>query len=358
MLPTIRRVNSRQFGYTEVYPSMQEFSVPMSDHPFVQDDRALDSTYRRAVPAWLSSLGLHMLLVMVLAITIKAVPRGVAQQPDRTTGIVLKHQTKTGEYYEGEKENVQAASQSRNAKADAATVVAALPGKNDAPQDPSEFLPDANLGVGPPASKLGGGKVGLDGPDPGVRDVEGGKARTGVFGLTGEGYKFVYVFDASASMNSHQGRPLAAAKRELVGSLQSLGKLHQFQIIFYNELQTIFNPTGVKGRLFFATDDNKKAAESFVQSVEAKLSTDHLPALLTAVNMGPDVIFFLTDGEEPSLSPFELSHIERRNDGRAVIHVIQFGSSRPSRESWLKKLARQNGGKHTTFNLNRLSPRE
>ena len=49
---------------------------------------------------------------------------------------------------------------------------------------------------------------------------------------------------------------------------------------------------GIPGKLFFATDDNKKAAERFVNSVEARLSTDHLPALFTAVDMGADVIFF------------------------------------------------------------------
>ena len=52
---------------------------------------------------------LHLALFSLLGITVKIVPRGVAQEPDRTTGIVLKHIDLTGEYYEGEQENVEAA---------------------------------------------------------------------------------------------------------------------------------------------------------------------------------------------------------------------------------------------------------
>ena len=63
----------------------------------------------------------------------------------------------------------------------------------------------------------------------------GGTTSTGVFGVEGEGSKFVYVFDRSGSMQGFQGRPLAAAKRELITSLESLESVHQFQVIFYNE---------------------------------------------------------------------------------------------------------------------------
>jgi Ca-activated chloride channel family protein len=119
----------------------------------------------------------------------------------------------------------------------------------------------------------------------------------------------------------------------------------------------MFNP-GIPGKLFFATDDNKKAAERFVNSVEARLSTDHLPALLMAVGMGADVIFFLTDGEDPSLSSVELDQIARRNAGRSAIHVIQFGTSSPSQDNWLMRLARQNDGQYKFFDIHRLSPRE
>ena len=78
-----------------------------------------------------------------------------------------------------------------------------------------------------------------------VAPPEGGKARTSLFGVVGEGYKFVYVLDRSGSMD---GKPLRAVKEELIRSLSTLGSVHQFQIIFYNHQPTLLNPTGVSGR--------------------------------------------------------------------------------------------------------------
>ena len=83
-----------------------------------------------------------------------------------------------------------------------------------------------------------------------------------MFGVSGEGHKFVYVFDRSGSMDGHGGAPLAAAKAELISSLKDLGQVHQFQIIFYNEQPRIFSPTGVLGRLVFGTEQNKNLARS------------------------------------------------------------------------------------------------
>ena len=51
---------------------------------------------------------------------------------------------------------------------------------------------------------------------------DGNYARTSIFGAEGTGNKLVYVFDRSASTDGYQGRPLAAAKRELIASLDDL----------------------------------------------------------------------------------------------------------------------------------------
>ena len=327
----------------------------MSNIRFPEENQSIGTTYKRVLPAWLSSLVLHAVLLMILVMTIRSIPRGVVEEPDRMTGIVLKHTTNSGEYYEGEDSDSPAATES--ASSSVAALDAALPGVGDSPLNASQFLPKQITGAGLPSGEIpGGGKQGLDGKGLGERNLEGGKARTGVFGLTGEGYKFVYVFDISDSMNAYDGRPLAAAKRELSDSLEGFGKLHQFQIIFYNEYEKIFQPSSL-GRLFFATEENKREAEKFIRSVTANGTTNHLKPLLTAAEMGPDVIFFLTDGETPQLSADDLRRIERRNGGRATINVIQFGNTPSAGDSWLKRLARQNRGAYTFFNLRRLSPR-
>src|SRR5687768_8086648 len=66
-------------------------------------------------------------------------------------------------------------------------------------------------------------------------------AQTQVFGIKAKGTRFVYVFDRSGSMSDYEGRPLAAAKRELIASLHMLKAVNQFQIIFFNENARIMN---------------------------------------------------------------------------------------------------------------------
>ena len=88
-------------------------------------------------------------------------------------------------------------------------------------------------------------------------------ARAGMFGLSGEGYKFVYVFDRSGSMGGDGSASLKAVKAELRASLKSLDTVHQFQIVFYNHRPVVFNPGGTPGKLVFGTEQNKAAVERF-----------------------------------------------------------------------------------------------
>ncbi len=216
-----------------------------------------------------------------------------------------------------------------------------------------------------PASGAEMGSGGLDSGLPSAQELtsqpppsnrlRGGFARTGVFGIEGEGHKFVYVFDRSGSMDGYGGAPLVAAKAELVKSLQNLGQTHQFQIIFYNEQPRIFNPSGSPGRLVFGTEQNKNLARRFVGSITASGATRHVEALEMALRMGPDVIFFLTDADEPQMTPRELAHIAQMNRGTSI-NAIEFGTdSRPNRDSFLARLARQNGGQHVYIDVSRLS---
>ena len=74
-----------------------------------------------------------------------------------------------------------------------------------------------------------------------------GYATTKIFGIEARGTKFVYVFDRSASMSDHGGKPLRAAKAELLASLNNLDEHNQFYIIFYNEEPRMFKPARRKG---------------------------------------------------------------------------------------------------------------
>jgi hypothetical protein len=186
------------------------------------------------------------------------------------------------------------------------------------------------------------------------RALAKGAAQTGVFGLSGVGYKFVYVFDRSGSMDGHGGAPLAAAKSELIHSLERLEKVHQFQIIFYNEHPRVFTLSGNDGRLAFGTEQNKRLADRFVNGITADGATQHEEAIMLALGMNPDVIFFLTDADEPSLSAKQLAHIARRNNGTSI-NTVEFGyGPRAESENFLVRLARQNGGQHMYVDISEL----
>lgn len=302
---------------------------------------------RPKVPPWVISIALHSVLMVVLALTFRAIPkRGAAEESSRMTGIVLKHYTPQGEYYETQEDSVEVISVSAGGSHLGAVPLDDVPVVSGIGPPPPDFAGSTVLGPGELGSSL---KMTQGTVEPQRRT--GGKIRTSVYGLEGEGHKFVYVFDRSESM---VGTPLEAAKAELIESLGHLDKVHQFQIIFYNHVPSFFNPK----RLSFGNPANKKEAQRFVAGMTAAGGTKHFPALIQAIHLHPDVIFLLTDGrrgDNPTGS--ELMWIRNRNKG-AQIHVIQFVEGEVStRGNSLVALAKQNGGKHIYVNTLNLKPK-
>ena len=319
---------------------------------------------RRGIPAWLLSLLLHLCVLTVLGLVLKDVPRGTSQGDELARGgeIVLARAGPITTLYFSDGDGAAASGAVSRAAADAASG-----------GSPSETFPDAPElpGGGPQLPRSGGiesalpGDIGPGGTDSlgsGLRPGGGGsrgtgiggKAQTQVFGVRGEGSRFVYVFDRSSSMAGFQGRPLAAAKRELIASLEHLDKVHQFQIIFYNQEPQVMRLGGAQTGMVFASDEGKKMATSFLSGIIASGGTQHMHALELALGMRPDVIFFLTDADEPKLLPDELAKIRRLNHG-ASINAIEFGAGAPAgATNFLKQLARENGGNYGYVDVTRL----
>lgn len=202
----------------------------------------------------------------------------------------------------------------------------------------------------PDLSGLGGSFAG-DARSPGQSSVS-------LFGLNAQGGKFVYVFDRSGSTGGRDHTALGAIKAELNASVDTLDSVQQFQLIFYNETPTIFNPSGQPGHLAFATDGNKRRAHRFIDILTAAGGTAHLDALKMAIRLQPSVIFWLTDAGEPQLQPAEVAEIRRWAAG-ITIHVVEFGSGPASAEdNFLKQVARQNNGQYVYVDLLRLAASE
>lgn len=297
------------------------------------------------VPAWLVSLLLHMLAVVLL---------GYRHAPPQK-GTAAVRQTQLLASVEGPLRETQPFDDGdETASAPAVQVAAHGPSSlaevfDTPPLQPGEALPSTEAAVGPGGAPLGAatGAAGMTQGGPGRLGNVGSKARTSVYGIVGEGETFVYVFDRSGSMGGGGDSPLAAAKAQLLASLENLGQTHRFQIIFYNQDPTIMNIPPAGGSLVFATDQNKLLARRFVESIDATGGTEHESALSLALKLRPDVIFFLTDADEPVMTPVQLARIAQRNGGRTSIHTIEFGVGPPARrDNFLRRLAQENAGQY------------
>jgi len=318
---------------------------------------------RYALPAWLGSVVAHLLLVLLLASVLRYSPPGAAREALRTVGLALKHADDQRDYFTDEddaRENTASAVDAPQ-NANNSPVAAPQPGlaglADGPPSDPTALLPAIARPAAPtigPGAPAGGGMAGAAGLTAGPapsRSVTKGRTRTGVFGVTGEGYKFVYVFDRSGSMGGSGQSSLAAAKIELLASIDRLEPQHQFQIIFYNDQPAVLNIIG-RGRLVFATDQNKALARKFIAGITADGSTDHEEPLLLALRLQPDVIFFLTDADEPALTPAQLDKARRLNGGNTSVNTIEFGIGPNLRsDNFLMQLARENGGQHVYVDM-------
>ena len=193
-----------------------------------------------------------------------------------------------------------------------------------------------------PANEHPGGKMLLGSP--------GEKAQVSLFGVKAEGSKFVYVLDRSGSTD---GKLLDAAKAEIIASIEKIDDVHQFQLIVYNERPTVFNPAGSGGQLAFGTEANRAEVRKFLSTISGDGGTDHAAALSTAIRMHPDVIFLLSDGDEPKLTARELERIDRIGAG-IIINTIQFGEGRKLEHGFMEKLARQSGGQYAFVDTTKL----
>jgi len=306
-------------------------------------ERPQQPLWQPTVPSWLISLVLHFALVMVLSLTPWLSRReSPAGERIAEVGIVLKRQQGGEDYYQGKQD-------AQRGDSNAATVatVGSLAELFSArpPSDPTTDLPPLLGpigGAGRPGGAVGSAIGKTNGPR-GRGGGLGGKFRTQVFGVEGEGYKLVYVFDRSESMSWHNA--LAVAKEQLLASLQSLEKTHQFQIVFFNEEPSIPPIGRTPGQLLFATDQNKALARKFVRSIIPAGNTDRRKALSLALKLQPDVVFFLTDADDP-MWPEQLETIRRLSNGISI-NAIEFGSGPPPRkENFLVRLARETGGKY------------
>jgi hypothetical protein len=301
-------------------------------------------------PAWLLSCALHVGVVVFALAAIHHSPGSSAAGVDEG-GIELELKSGGDGFRESESRVTQAVyAVSQQPMPPALLVAEPVTPPSPTPQSLPSTSP-SSTSSGRPATGAGT-NTGKPAAGSSYGPGSGSKASVRVFGVQGTGTKFVYVFDRSGSM---EGAPLAAAKQQLIESINSLEAIHQFQIIFFNHQIRTFDATGGGHRVAFATDRSKQLAANFIGGITADGGTDRLAALRAAVAMQPDVIFFLTDDDDP-MPESELAEVEQLNKrASATICTIQFGEG-PAQKSdnFLVQLARTTGGQYGYVDTMRL----
>jgi hypothetical protein len=315
---------------------------------------------QKTTPPLLMSLVLHVILLLVIGVFWNKIPKGTGEIEDRPVGIALVHRMPDRTRYVDSAEIPEAEPESESAATNPSSSASDPPADVPPPLDLAGILESIES---PPLPKSGSGLIGETqlGSDafadrsPGGSTSDAATTTTTVFGVSGSGSRFVYVFDRSDSMNGYGGIPLRQAKSELIRSLQTLTERQEFQIVFYNDKPTPFRLGGLPVQMVRAEPGYIQHAQSYVRSIAAFGGTSHEDALRMALRMGPDVIFFLTDARIPRLSAKQLREIKNRADSvGATIHAIEFGAEAvPPTSSFLRDLAAMNRGQYRYIDARR-----
>jgi hypothetical protein len=173
---------------------------------------------------------------------------------------------------------------------------------------------------------------------------------TSLFGVPGQGSRFVYVIDRSASMGDDD--KLACARRELAASLAALSAADAFEVIVYNQEARSLQGDGER-HLVPANSRECMKVHARMQSVTAEGASGHGNALRAALRLCPDTLFLVTDGALPPLTDDELRRILDANVSHCRICCIQLvaevqgrAPSANDEQGWMAKLAAASGGSY------------
>ena len=167
------------------------------------------------------------------------------------------------------------------------------------------------------------------------------------FGLNPQSKRIVYVVDSSKSMNfPHESvgkTRLGRVKLELAKAIYSMDEHQEFFVIFFSDFAI---PMPAR-KLQPATPEAKKKFLSWVAKVPGVGTTEPLEALLIALRLQPDTIYFLTDGQfNPTIvKAFNKVAARTKRNQNVIVNGICLGNREG--ESLIRELVEQNSGSYT-----------
>jgi hypothetical protein len=183
-------------------------------------------------------------------------------------------------------------------------------------------LEGRSIGDGSGSAHAGGGGAGSGGAE--------------FFGIGGKGGSFVYVVDLSGSMN--ENGKWERARAELLRSIEHLSQEQRYNIIFYNDgwfPMVVDEPVRATVRQFDRT-------QRWVNRFWPTGGTYPLQALLQALALDPDAIYFLSDGRFDPAVVEALSVQNPASSGQIPIHTIAFVNTETI--GIMRMIAKNSGG--------------
>ncbi|MCC9656936.1 hypothetical protein [Rhodopirellula halodulae] len=167
-------------------------------------------------------------------------------------------------------------------------------------------------------------------------------------GVEGGGNHFVYLVDSSGSM----GDAFKSARTALLQSIDMLGEKQRFYVVFFDAECDYMTLSGAEpeSRSVYATAQNKQSIRNWAMRVSMDRGKAPYEPLRFALELKPDVIFLLSDGEFPQGIEDLLNEENRvtnlfgESNPISIIHTISYHSREG--ESRMRRIAEKNFGQY------------
>lgn len=294
--------------------------------------RSLDSDWLRDANSFLLSAIIHLVALVLLALLMMQSDRGwsglnlMAQMADGTDG------PQGGiDSFDDSLGSFQVETEDAAAAAGPVTLFdnsSAMVSSTSAIESPLDALSTGGLEGTSIGDGAGGSLAGGSGDGSGGAEF---------FGIGGKGGTFVYVVDMSGSMNE-EGK-WERARAELLRSIEHLTENQRYYVIFYND--GWYPMAGDKP--IDSTAKNIDRTRRWVNRLWPGGGTFPLEALLFALKLQPDAVYFLSDGRfDPAV--IEALRVQNPSStGQIPIHTVAFVNQETI--PIMKQIADQSGGK-------------
>lgn len=168
-------------------------------------------------------------------------------------------------------------------------------------------------------------------------------------GVEGGGNHFVYLVDSSGSM----GDGFQSARAALLSSIDLLTPEQRFYVVFFDansDYMRLSNANQDEPRSVFATTENKAALKRWAMRITEDRGKAPYDPLRFALNLRPDVIFLLSDGEFPQgiedllKEENKVTNLFGESNPISIVHTIAYHSE--VGESRMQRIAKQNQGQY------------